>query len=368
MCSIERSIKADSLPVPDVPEEYALEVRDRIIEDRQATEDIDRIGAVGSRMRHEYEIAARLFFDQRMRNFWTQARKKGPTDRYLEYLDEQEKAEEENYGKPLRSRQLLHEKPLEVALKNLAIYIQVLTYPLPRHLNGDTKTRKRELDRVIGSLRNASQALRGSPYYDVPVLGYVRTPHLRHYVSREIENYRDQFIEVFNPSLALKINQIDNAIPVPVNPTDEAMDDWLDKRYAASDSLIALEGGTLDEDDINTLFEQITDSITGNFNKNADRAFKLRKLGDDEAPESLSEFLDNISDKLNSVSESIQIDPDNPRPNEKNASLRAFCRRLDSFLREAFQVSSPTQVAICANVVLGATVDADKVKSWRIDS
>ncbi|MGB7756686.1 MAG: hypothetical protein WBL23_11525 [Salinisphaera sp.] len=205
------------------------------------------------------------------------------------------------------------------------------------------------------------------PYYDVPVLAHVRTGHLRRYASRKIEDHREQFIEVFNPSLARKIAQIEKAIPVPTNATDEEWDDWLERRRAASDRLVALEEGTLDESDINALFNQVADAITDNFNRDADRIFRRHRPSDNDAPESLSDFLTGISNKLESKSEAIQPDPYNPRPNEENANLRAFCRRLDSFLREAFAFSSPTQVAACANVIFEAALDADKVKSWRIN-
>lgn len=367
MRPIEDLIKPDSLPVPGVPEKYALHVRARIIEDRQATEEFESIGQEGSRLRHSYETAARLFFDSRMKKFWTSIRRRGLTEHYINVLKRGLTEEAEEFGRDVSTSAFDYDNLVEHGIEMTANHISSLALPPHPYLNQDSKTKRRDLDRVVNSLRATAQVLRSIPYYDVPVLAHLRTEFLGGQFRKVVEGVDDDFIALFNPSLHNQLTQIKKNHPRPQGLTNDA--EW-EQYFAAHDRVFkakwALIDGTLDAEEITEYFDSMRDYFISNLHKNALRAFHSSKFRDTDAPESLSEFLTELSNKLDKDFDHLKPDPVKPRPNAKNADLIAFSRHVDLFLRGAFNLSAPSQVAICTNVLWGSEVDATDIRRWRV--
>ncbi len=366
MSQQELILKASSQPVAGAPYSDAIWVRDSIIEDRKEPESKWKLGLgeEGSRARQGYMVRKRIYFDPRMVKFWRQVRKNGPTKEFLAYLDEREEAEEAAFGSGLRSRQRLHEEPVEYALDCLANTIVVLSYPSHSYLSTDIKSQKRDVERVINSLRSTSHVLKSIPHFDVPVLAHIQTRYMREYLYEILERHEDYLLAVFNPGLAAQLEQIDRTKPTYSPREDEEA--WWEQSEKASDSHVRCFEGNLDDSEIVEQLEDIADSFAENLHRDSQRAYDFRKRGERDEPESLSNLLNNLADNLSAYSDGLHSNPFNPRPNEPNAYLREFCRRLDAFLRNSFNVSSPSQVANFANVVFDVDVDATDVKRWRI--
>jgi len=272
----------NSEPVKDAPYQDAIHVRDTVLEQSKTLPGdlIQPMGEKGSRCWNSYMTRKKLYFDPRMENFWSVIRRHQTND---------------------------------YALQGIALLVITLTESLHPFLLQDYKKQKRDVERVIKSLRSSAQSLKSVPYFDIPVFQAIDTGWLRNRLRHVLED------------CSLRNN----------------------------------DTGQLDE-----LFDHASDYFAETLPESAQRDQMNRRL--ESQPETLSQFLRKVSDWLSIYAERLAPTPFNPKPNEEGSDVRLFCRMLDYRLRVEHNVSTPKQVATCANVVFGADVDATDVKRWRI--